>query len=134
MSFSINNIIPQSNDLLEDIKGLQSLLDAKIALYGDALVQNGLQWKAMGMPVDQQLLDATRDWLHRLCIGLLSALDAECKKVQSLVSDMQDLLSLPLGEKVRLHHDFITFAKTLSTSWWHPFWLVLNSLQTRLLS
>lgn len=101
MSYSINNTISQTDDLLEDIKGLQSLLDTKMALYGDALIQNGLEWKAMGMPVDEQLLNATKDWIHKLCVGLLDALDAECKKVQSLVGDMGQLVDKPMGENVR---------------------------------
>ncbi|KAL7318461.1 hypothetical protein PS15m_001704 [Mucor circinelloides] len=100
MSYSVNNTIPQTDDLLEDIKGLQTLLDTKMTLYGDALVQNGLEWKAMGMPVDEQLLNATKDWIHKLCVGLLDALDAECKKVQSLVSDMGDLIEMPVGENL----------------------------------
>ncbi|KAL0139619.1 hypothetical protein V8B55DRAFT_1525756 [Mucor lusitanicus] len=100
MSYSINNTIPQTDDLLEDIKGLQSLLDTKMTLYGDALIQNGLEWKAMGMPVDDQLLNATKDWIHKLCVGLLDALDAECKKVQSLVGDMKELVDLPIGENL----------------------------------
>lgn len=102
MSFSINKIIPQSDDLLQDIKGLQSLLDAKMALYGDTLAQNGLEWKAMGMPVDEHLLNAAKNWLHHLCVGLLDALDSECKKVQSIVNSMQYLINLPMGEKVEL--------------------------------
>lgn len=101
MSFSINNTIPQTDDLVEDIKGLQSLLDTKMAIYGDALIQNGLEWKAMGMPVDEQLLNATKDWIHKLCVDLLDALDAECKKVQSLVGDMGELVDMPIGENVR---------------------------------
>ncbi|KAI8640135.1 hypothetical protein BD408DRAFT_470378 [Parasitella parasitica] len=100
MSSSINNTIPRSDDLLQDIKGLQSLLDTKMALYGDALIQNGLEWKAMGLPVNEQLLDVAKDWFHKLCVGLLDALDAECKKVQSLVSDMKDLVEMPLGENL----------------------------------
>lgn len=55
----------------------------------------------MGMPVDDQLLNATKDWIHKLCVGLLDALDAECKKVQSLVGDMKELVDLPIGENVR---------------------------------
>ncbi|CEP18881.1 hypothetical protein [Parasitella parasitica] len=100
MSCSINNTIPQSDDLLQDIKGLQSLLDTKMALYGDALIQNGLEWKAMGLPVDEQLVEAAKDWFHKLCIGLVDALDAECKKVQSLVNDMGELVEMPLGESL----------------------------------
>lgn len=100
MSYSINSTIPRSNDLLEDIKGLQALLDTKMTLYGDALIQNGLEWKAMGMPVDEHLLNATKDWLHKLCVGLLDALDTECKKVQSLASDMRELIDMPIGENV----------------------------------
>jgi hypothetical protein len=100
MSFSINNVIPQTDDLLQDIMGLQNTLDTKMILYGDALIQNGLQWKAMGMPVDDQLLTATKEWLHNLCTGLLDALNIECRNAQDMVNDMEDLLHSPIGEKV----------------------------------
>jgi hypothetical protein len=77
MNSSIHATIPRTSDLLEDIKGLQNILDTKLALYGDALTQNGLEWKAMGLPVDDRLLDATKQWLYNLCIGLMEALDSE---------------------------------------------------------
>ncbi|KAI7907706.1 uncharacterized protein BX663DRAFT_491793 [Cokeromyces recurvatus] len=100
MSYSVNSTIPQSNDLLEDIKKLQGLLENKIALYGDALIQNGLEWKAMGMPVNDSLLIATKEWLHNLCTGLLDALDTECKKAQELANNMEELIHLPMGENL----------------------------------
>ncbi|GAA5795177.1 hypothetical protein HPULCUR_000531 [Helicostylum pulchrum] len=100
MSFSISNMIPQTNDLLQDIKGLQTTLDSKMALYGDALLQNGLEWRAMGMPVDDQLINATKQWIHNLCVGVLDALDKECKKAQQQAQNIQDLIQLPIGEKL----------------------------------
>lgn len=100
MSYSITSMIPQTNDLLTDIKGLQSLLESKINLYGDVLIQNGLEWKAMGMPVDEHLLTATKNWIHQLCTGLLDALDTECKKAQNMVNDMRDLVHTDMGENV----------------------------------
>ncbi|KAI8390054.1 hypothetical protein BD560DRAFT_379781 [Blakeslea trispora] len=100
MSLSIAKVIPQSDDLLQDIKGLQSLLDAKTSLYGEVLVQNGLEWKAMGMPVNETLLNATKQWIHNLCQGLLVALSSECKKAQVLVQDMKALVYSPVGEKL----------------------------------
>ncbi|KAI8377076.1 hypothetical protein EDC96DRAFT_551240 [Choanephora cucurbitarum] len=100
MSLSINKIIPQSDDLLQDIKGLQSLLDAKTSLYGEVLIQNGLEWKAMGMPVNEALLSATKQWIHNLCHGLLDALNSECKRAQALVRDMKALIGSTVGEKL----------------------------------
>ena len=101
MSASVNSVIPQTDDLLQDIKGLQTILDTKITLYGDALTQNGLEWRTMALPVDDQLLQATKEWLHNLCVGLIDALDKECKKAQEMVDDMEDLIKLPMGEKVK---------------------------------
>ncbi|KAI8994766.1 hypothetical protein BDB01DRAFT_841122 [Pilobolus umbonatus] len=100
MITSINKVIPRSSDLLEDIKGLQQMLDNKIKLYGDSLAQNGLEWKAMGLPVDDQLIEAIKDWLYNLCVSLLDVLDAECKKAEAVVHDMADLIKIPLGEKL----------------------------------
>ncbi|KAI9482973.1 MAG: hypothetical protein EXX96DRAFT_126320 [Benjaminiella poitrasii] len=100
MSYSVNSTIPQSDDLSKDIKRLQGLLESKMALYGDALIQNGLEWKAMGMPVNDSLLVATKEWLHNLCVGLLDVLDTECKKAQELVNNMEELIHLPMGENL----------------------------------
>ncbi|KAI9026549.1 hypothetical protein CLU79DRAFT_742257 [Phycomyces nitens] len=92
--------IPRTNDLLHDIKYLQSVLEAKHSLYGECLVQNGLEWKTMGMPVDEHLLAATKGWFYSLSIGLLRELDTECSKAQSLVTDMRELVNSALGEKL----------------------------------
>lgn len=77
------------------------MLDGKCALYGDNLVQNGLEWKAMGMPVDEQLLAAVKGWFYNLCIALIAELDTECSKMQSLVTDIRELVYTPEGEKVK---------------------------------
>ncbi|CAO3671455.1 unnamed protein product [Rhizopus stolonifer] len=100
MSSSIHATIPRTSNLLQDIKGLQNTLDNKLALYGDALTQNGLEWKAMGLPVDDHLLAATKQWLHNLCIDLMEALDSECKKIGSSVKSISELYDLPIGEEL----------------------------------
>ncbi|CAO3665307.1 unnamed protein product [Rhizopus microsporus] len=100
MNNSIHTTIPRTSDLLQDIKRLQTTLDSKLALYGDALSQNGLEWKAMGLPVDDHLLAATKQWLFNLCVGLMEALELECKKVGDNVSDMSELYDLPVGEEL----------------------------------
>ncbi|KAL0098090.1 hypothetical protein J3Q64DRAFT_1859519 [Phycomyces blakesleeanus] len=92
--------IPRTNDLLHDIKYLQSVLEDKHNLYGECLVQNGLEWKTMGMPVDEHLLAATKGWFYSLSIGLLRELDTECSKAQSLVTNMRELVNSALGEKL----------------------------------
>ncbi|KAI9484851.1 hypothetical protein BDB00DRAFT_110680 [Zychaea mexicana] len=92
--------IPRTSDLLYDIRRLQSVLESKMTLYGDNLVQNGLEWKAMGMPVDEQLIATVKGWFYNLCIGLISELDTECSKLQSLVTDMRELLHHPDGDKL----------------------------------
>ncbi|KAF7728333.1 hypothetical protein EC973_006274 [Apophysomyces ossiformis] len=96
----ISQTVPRTEDLLFDIKRLQSILDAKSSLYGDNLVQNGLEWKALGMPVDEQLLAAIKGWFYNLCIGLLGELDIECSKLQSLLTGMDELASNPTSERV----------------------------------
>jgi hypothetical protein len=102
MYTTVNSVVPQTNDLREDVKTLQKMLDKKMGLYGDALMQNGLEWKAMGLPVDDQLLNATKSWLLNLCNDVLMALDNECKKVQGMVTDMADLVNKPFGDSVSM--------------------------------
>ncbi|KAI9245581.1 hypothetical protein BY458DRAFT_528688 [Sporodiniella umbellata] len=100
MSSSVRSTIPRTSNLLQDIKRLQSTLDTKLALYGDALTQNGLEWKAMGLPVDDHLLEAAKQWLCRLCIGLMEALDSECKKIGSNIKGVSELYDLAIGEEL----------------------------------
>ncbi|KAI9278269.1 hypothetical protein BDA99DRAFT_491687 [Phascolomyces articulosus] len=96
----ISQAIPRTSDLLSDIQSLQSILESKVALYGDNLIQNGLGWKTMGMPVDEHLIATVKGWFYNLCIGLISELDTECSKLQSLVTDMRELLHHPEGDKL----------------------------------
>ncbi|KAG2224431.1 hypothetical protein INT45_002970 [Circinella minor] len=96
----VSQAIPRTNDLLSDIQSLQSILESKMTLYGDNLIQNGLGWKAMGLPVDEQLIATVKGWFYNLCIGLISELDTECSKLQSLVTDMRELLHHPEGDKL----------------------------------
>ncbi|CDH56293.1 hypothetical protein RO3G_02517 [Lichtheimia corymbifera JMRC:FSU:9682] len=92
--------IPRTDDLLADTRRLQSVLSEKMALYGDNLAQNGLEWKAMGLPVDEQLLAMAKGWFYNLCIGLISELDMACSRLRSLVNDMRELMRHPEGEKL----------------------------------
>ena len=96
----VSQAIPRTSDLVYDIRRLQSVLESKVALYGDNLVQNGLEWKAMGLPVDEQLLATVKGWFYNLCIGLIGELDTECSKLRSLVADMRELVHHPEGDKV----------------------------------
>ncbi|KAI9313348.1 hypothetical protein BX666DRAFT_1975658 [Dichotomocladium elegans] len=91
---------PRTRDLLTDIQRLQDMLETKITLYGENLVQNGLEWKAMGLPVDEQLMAMVKGWFYNLSIGLLSELDMECSRLRSLVNDMRELIQYPDGEKL----------------------------------
>lgn len=95
--------IPRTDDLLADTRRLQALLSEKMTLYGDNLAQNGLEWKAMGLPVDEQLLAMAKGWFYNLCIGLISELDMACSRLRSLVNDMRELMRHPEGEKVYIH-------------------------------
>ncbi|KAI7883552.1 hypothetical protein K492DRAFT_235342 [Lichtheimia hyalospora FSU 10163] len=92
--------IPRTDDLLADTRRLQSVLSEKMTLYGDNLAQNGLEWKAMGLPVDEQLLAMAKGWFYNLCIGLISELDMACSRLRSLVNDMRELMRHPEGEKL----------------------------------
>lgn len=95
--------IPRTDDLLTDTRRLQALLSDKMTLYGDNLAQNGLEWKAMGLPVDEQLLAMAKGWFYNLCIGLISELDMACSRLRSLVNDMRELMRHPEGEKVCIY-------------------------------
>ncbi|KAI8147157.1 hypothetical protein BJV82DRAFT_378513 [Fennellomyces sp. T-0311] len=96
----VSQAIPRTSDLVYDIRRLQTVLESKMALYGDNLVQNGLAWKTMGLPVDEQLIATVKGWFYNLCIGLIGELDTECSKLRSLVTDMRELVHHPEGDKL----------------------------------
>lgn len=73
----------RSNDLLVDIRRLESQLDDKTRFYNDHIVQGGLQWKAMGFPAQEQLIASVKGYFHSLCIGLVSELHLAYAKVNS---------------------------------------------------
>ncbi|KAI8967783.1 hypothetical protein BDF20DRAFT_839992 [Mycotypha africana] len=100
MNYSITQTIPQSNDLLHDIQELQKMMENKMSLYGDALIQNGLEWKSLGFPVDDALLNANKEWIYHVCTGLLDALDGECKKLQNIANDVKQIVNTAEGEKL----------------------------------
>ncbi|KAJ3165636.1 hypothetical protein HK101_000192 [Irineochytrium annulatum] len=54
------------NGLDDSLKGMRALLEEKSRLYGDALGLNGLPWKMLGFPVDEQLLDSVSLWMLAL--------------------------------------------------------------------
>ncbi|KAI8376147.1 uncharacterized protein BYT42DRAFT_376430 [Radiomyces spectabilis] len=81
MNHLVATAIPRSNDLLHDIKYLHSILEMKINLFGDNLVQHGLEWKAMGLPVDDDLLLAVKRYFFNICDVLLNELHLACSQL-----------------------------------------------------
>ncbi|CAO3617914.1 unnamed protein product [Cunninghamella echinulata] len=74
----ITQKLQSSNDLAQDIKAIYQLLDTRKKLYGDTLIQNGLEWKAMGLPVDMELLHTVKLWFLYISSSLLDELDIAC--------------------------------------------------------
>ncbi|KAI9304820.1 hypothetical protein BJ944DRAFT_79322 [Cunninghamella echinulata] len=74
----ITQKLQSSNDLAQDIKAIYQLLDTRKKLYGDTLIQNGLEWKAMGLPVDMELIHTVKLWFLYISSSLLDELDIAC--------------------------------------------------------
>jgi hypothetical protein len=81
----------RSNNLLDDIRRLQTQLDEKTRLYNDHIVQGGLQWKAMGFPAQEGL------------IGLVSELHLSYAKVNSQRESIGDRATEAEYDKVGGH-------------------------------
>jgi hypothetical protein len=90
----------RSDDLLTDIRRLQSQLDDKTRFYNDHIIQGGLQWKAMGFPAQEGLIASVKGYFHSLCIGLVSELHLAYATVTSQRDDIGDRASDVAYEKV----------------------------------
>ncbi|KAI8098514.1 uncharacterized protein BX664DRAFT_344659 [Halteromyces radiatus] len=82
-------ILPAS-DLREYIKDLHQLIETRTTLYGDFLIHNGLEWKAMGLPVKRELLDTTKHWFLNVCSCLLLDLENACSDLQEVTMDEEE--------------------------------------------
>ncbi|KAM3587190.1 hypothetical protein VKS41_002227 [Umbelopsis sp. WA50703] len=90
----------RSDDLLTDIRRLQSQLDDKTRFYNDHIIQGGLQWKAMGFPAQEGLIASVKGYFHSLCIGLVSELHLAYATVTSQRDDIGDRASDVAYEKI----------------------------------
>lgn len=93
----------RSNNLLDDIRRLQTQLDEKTRLYNDHIVQGGLQWKAMGFPAQEGLIASVKGYFHSLCIGLVSELHLSYAKVNSQRESIGDRATEAEYDKVGGH-------------------------------
>ncbi|KAJ2958365.1 hypothetical protein NQZ79_g6059 [Umbelopsis isabellina] len=95
-----NTPFERSDDLLTDIRRLQSQLDDKTRFYNDHIIQGGLQWKAMGFPAQESLIASVKGYFHSLCIGLVSELHLAYATVTSQRDDIGDRASEAAYEKI----------------------------------
>jgi hypothetical protein len=82
MLLLVSEPVKTSDVLQQYIKDVHHLLDSRNKLYGDFLVHNGLEWKAMGLPVSSDLLISVKQWFLRVCLSLLNDLDMACSTLQ----------------------------------------------------
>lgn len=87
MLLLVSEPVKTSDVLQQYIKDVYHLLDSRTKLYGDFLVHNGLEWKAMGLPVSSDLLMSVKQWFLRVCLSLLNDLDMACSTLQQEEQD-----------------------------------------------
>src|SRR4051794_19832112 len=85
MKALVSSTFHRSEDLASDLQRMQCMLDSKRSLYGDILVQNGLCWKVVGLPVQEDLIAATKEWLYGLCLGFLAEVNVELGRLPNFV-------------------------------------------------
>ncbi|CAO3596520.1 unnamed protein product [Absidia cylindrospora] len=90
MQTLVDQPVKTSNDIQQYIKDLNQLVDSRSSLYGDFLIHNGLEWKAMGLPISGELLNTVKHWFLRVCLSLLGELDMVCSSIQQQVSVNDD--------------------------------------------
>ncbi|KAI8335781.1 hypothetical protein BC941DRAFT_429350 [Chlamydoabsidia padenii] len=83
MEHLVTQPVKTSNDLQQYIKDLEHLVDTREKLYGELLVHNGLEWKALGFPVYSDLLNNVKQWFLRVCISLMDGLAFICSVLQN---------------------------------------------------
>ncbi|KAF9365481.1 hypothetical protein BGX34_009820 [Mortierella sp. NVP85] len=54
------------HDLSEDLKRSQETIDYQRTILGDTLCNNGLAWRALGLPPMEELIQSTQDWILNL--------------------------------------------------------------------
>ncbi|KAI7815955.1 hypothetical protein BC939DRAFT_470862 [Gamsiella multidivaricata] len=53
-------------DLSEDLTRSQEVIDYQRTLFGEALRNHGLEWRALGLPAMEELIQGTQDWILNL--------------------------------------------------------------------
>ncbi|CAO3564643.1 unnamed protein product [Mortierella alpina] len=64
-------------DLLEDLTRSQEVIDYQRTLFGETLRSHGLEWKALGLPPMEGLIQETQDWILNLALTLTVKIRAE---------------------------------------------------------
>jgi len=64
-------------DLAEDLMRSQEVLDYQRTLFGETLRNNGLAWKALGLPAMEGLIQGTQEWVLNLAKTLTIKIRAE---------------------------------------------------------
>ncbi|KAF9959468.1 hypothetical protein BGZ70_008826 [Mortierella alpina] len=64
-------------DLLEDLTRSQEVIDYQRTLFGETLRSHGLEWKALGLPPMERLIQETQDWILNLAMTLTVKIRAE---------------------------------------------------------
>ncbi|ORX52777.1 hypothetical protein DM01DRAFT_1055948 [Hesseltinella vesiculosa] len=80
----MRELVQQPLDRTDDGRydpSLHALVEEKMKRYGDNLRQDGLEWKALGLPVDMALLTLVKQWLLSACQLSLDPLDDLVAKI-----------------------------------------------------
>lgn len=101
MLLLVSEPVKTSDVLHQYIKDVYHLLGSRTKLYGDFLVHNGLEWKAMGLPVNSELLTSVKQWFLRVCLSLLNELDMACSTLQREEHDDPKMNEAKEEEKVK---------------------------------
>ncbi|KAI1319078.1 hypothetical protein EDD11_004967 [Mortierella claussenii] len=54
------------HDLAEDLIRSQEVIDYQRTIFGETLRNNGLEWRALGLPAMEELIQKTQDWILNL--------------------------------------------------------------------
>ncbi|KAF9947690.1 hypothetical protein BGZ72_010356 [Mortierella alpina] len=65
------------HDLAEDLTRSQEVIDYQRTLFGETLRSHGLEWKALGLPPMEILIQETQDWILNLAVTLTVKIRAE---------------------------------------------------------
>ncbi|KAG0003211.1 hypothetical protein BGZ79_001433 [Entomortierella chlamydospora] len=64
-------------ELSEDLERCQEIIDYQKTLFGETLRNNGLEWRALGLPAMDELIHRTQDWILNLAKLLTIKIRAE---------------------------------------------------------